>query len=131
MSSLGYTLVARIETSPELYASGQVIEAVTQCSRRLGITLAFFQMMADEHRSCYRLVVEGRLQLKGRSFPVEIPLEVRLAGGMIEAHGEVEWRLRDLGIEPPSVAGVVKVANGFRMTFDIRARPGGAVIPRP
>ena len=29
MSSLGYTLVARIETSPELYASGQIIEAVS------------------------------------------------------------------------------------------------------
>ena len=48
---------------------------------------------------------------------------------MIEAHGEVEWTLRDLGIEPPSVAGVVKVANGFRMTFDIRARPEGARDP--
>lgn len=79
----------------------------------------------------YRLVVEGRLQLKGRSFPVEIPLEVRQAGGAIEAHGEVEWTLRDLGIEPPSVAGVVKVANGFRMTFEIRARPGVVVIPQP
>ena len=31
----------------------------------------------------YRLVVKGRLQLKGRSFPVEIPLEVRQAGGVI------------------------------------------------
>lgn len=71
----------------------------------------------------YRLVVQGRLQLKGRSFPVEIPLEVRQTGGAIEAHGAVEWKLRDLGIEPPSVAGVVNVANGFRMTFDIRARP--------
>jgi hypothetical protein len=50
---------------------------------------------------------------------------------VIEAHGEVEWTLRDLGIEPPSVAGVVKVANGFRMTFDIRARPGDVVIAKP
>ncbi len=29
MSGLGYTLVARIETSPELYASGRIIEAVS------------------------------------------------------------------------------------------------------
>jgi polyisoprenoid-binding protein YceI len=75
----------------------------------------------------YRLRVRGTLELKGRSFPVEIPLEVRRTGGEIQARGEVEWRLRDLGIEPPSVASVVNVANGFRMTFDITARP---VIPR-
>jgi polyisoprenoid-binding protein YceI len=71
----------------------------------------------------YRLRVRGTLELKGRSFPVEIPLEVRQTGGGIQARGEVEWRLRELGIEPPSVAGVVNVANGFRMTFDITARP--------
>ena len=29
MSGLGYTLVARLETSPELNASGQIIEAVS------------------------------------------------------------------------------------------------------
>jgi polyisoprenoid-binding protein YceI len=71
----------------------------------------------------YRLVVNGTLQLKGRSFPVEIPLDVRRSGSEIQARGEVRWRLRDLGIEPPSVGGVVKVANGFRMTFEIVARP--------
>ena len=71
----------------------------------------------------YRLRVRGALELKGRSFPVEIPLEVRHTGGVIQARGEVDWRLRDLGIEPPSVAGVVNVANKFRMTFDITVRP--------
>ena len=71
----------------------------------------------------YRLRVRGTLELKSRSFPVEIPLEVRQTGGEIHASGEVEWRLRDLGIEPPSVAGVVNVTNEFRMTFEITARP--------
>ena len=71
----------------------------------------------------YRLRVRGTLELKGRSFPVEIPLEVRQAGADIQARGEVEWRLRDLGIEPPSVASVVNVADKFRMTFEITARP--------
>jgi polyisoprenoid-binding protein YceI len=80
---------------------------------------------------CYRLVVQGSLQLKGRSCPVEIRLEVRRAGGAIEAHGEIALKLRDLGIEPPSVAGVVNVANGFRVSFDIRARREGAATPRP
>jgi polyisoprenoid-binding protein YceI len=79
----------------------------------------------------YRLRVRGTLELKGRSFPVEIPLEVRQAGGEIQAGGEAEWRLRDLGIEPPSVAGVVNVANGFRMTFDLLARREGPSTPLP
>jgi polyisoprenoid-binding protein YceI len=72
----------------------------------------------------YRLVVRGVLQLKGRSCPVEIPLDVRWSGSALQARGEVEWRLRDLGVEPPSVAGVVNVANGFRITFELTARPG-------
>jgi polyisoprenoid-binding protein YceI len=71
----------------------------------------------------YRLRVRGTLELKGRSFPVDVPLEVRQTGAQIQARGEVEWRLRDLGIEPPSVASVVNVANKFRMTFEITARP--------
>jgi polyisoprenoid-binding protein YceI len=71
----------------------------------------------------YRLVVRGALQVKGRSCPVEIPLEVQRTGSEILARGEVEWRLRDLGVEPPSVAGVVNVANGFRITFELTARP--------
>jgi polyisoprenoid-binding protein YceI len=71
----------------------------------------------------YRLRVRGTLELKGRSFPVELPLEVRQADAELQAGGEVDWRLRDLGIEPPSVAGVVRVANEFRLTFEITARP--------
>jgi polyisoprenoid-binding protein YceI len=73
----------------------------------------------------YRLRVRGSLEFKGRSFPVEIPLDVRWTGSEIQARGEVEWRLRDLGVEPPSVGGVVNVANGFRIAFDLAARPGG------
>lgn len=70
----------------------------------------------------YQILVKGDLQLKGRSFPVEIPLDVRRTDSGIVARGEVEWRLRDLAIEPPSVAGVVNVADRFRMRFDITAR---------
>ncbi len=73
--------------------------------------------------SAFKLVVAGTLTLKGRSVPVELPLEARRVDGGIEAKGEVELELRDLGIEPPSVAGVVKVANHFKLAFEIHARP--------
>lgn len=72
-----------------------------------------------------RIIVAGALTLRGRSFPVEIPLEVVRDALAIEARGEVDLELRDLGLKPPSVAGVVKVANRFRLAFEIRARAGG------
>jgi polyisoprenoid-binding protein YceI len=72
--------------------------------------------------SAIRIVVAGNLTLRGRSFPVEVPLEVAREASGIAARGELALNLRDLGIEPPSVAGVVKVANGFRLELEIRAR---------
>jgi len=73
----------------------------------------------------HRLLVRGVLEVKGRPVPVAIALDARLAGDVLEARGDVELRLRDLGIEPPSVAGVVKVADRFRLAFTIVARPAG------
>jgi polyisoprenoid-binding protein YceI len=73
--------------------------------------------------AAFKLVVAGTLTLKGRSVPVEIPLDARRVDGGIEAKGELSLSLRDLGIEPPSVAGVVKVANRFRLEFEIHAGP--------
>jgi len=69
-----------------------------------------------------RIVVAGTLRLRGRSFPVEIPLEVVRETIGIAARGELALNQRDVGIEPPSVAGVVKVANRLRLAFDIRAK---------
>jgi len=73
--------------------------------------------------SRFKLTVTGTLTLKGRSFPVELPLEVRRVDKELEAKGEFELNLRDIGIEPPSVAGVVKVKDRFRLSFEIYARP--------
>ncbi len=71
--------------------------------------------------SSVRIVVAGTLTLRGRSFPVEVPLEVAREGPGLTARGGLVLNLRDLGIEPPSVAGVVNVANRFRLEFAIRA----------
>lgn len=69
----------------------------------------------------FRLLVRGTLTLHGRSFPVEVPLEVERGSAGLAARGELSLELREVGIAPPSVAGVVKVANRFRLEFDIRA----------
>jgi polyisoprenoid-binding protein YceI len=73
--------------------------------------------------SRFKLAVTGTLTLKGRSFPVEVPLEVTRVDRELEAKGELELNLHDFGIEPPSVAGVVKVKDRFRLGFEIYARP--------
>jgi polyisoprenoid-binding protein YceI len=78
----------------------------------------------------FRLVVSGSLTLRGRPVPVEVPVEVtRVADGGLEARGETSLELKDLGIAPPSVGGVVKVANRFRVEFDVRATLAGASTP--
>jgi malate dehydrogenase (oxaloacetate-decarboxylating) len=47
MSGLGYTLVARIETSPELYASGRIIEAMSDA----GCVIMGMDVVGAEHAS--------------------------------------------------------------------------------
>lgn len=69
------------------------------------------------------LRVHGRLELKGKSFEVDLPIEVQRDGAGLTATGEAWLELRALGIEPPSVGGVVKVANRFRLSYQIVARP--------
>lgn len=71
--------------------------------------------------SRYRLVVTGTLELRGRSLALEVPLDVSREGDTLEARGEVGLKLRELGIEPPSVAGLVKVADRFRLELELVA----------
>lgn len=67
------------------------------------------------------LRVRGWLTLRGRRHDVEVPVRVTIDGSSLTARGSVELRLRDLGIEPPSVARVVNVANRFGISIDVRA----------
>ena len=77
---------------------------------------------ADPAAGLWRLHVLGGLELKGDRHTVEVPLEVRREAEALVATGEVKLRLRRIGVEPPSVAGVVKVANDFRIAFEVHAR---------
>lgn len=74
----------------------------------------------------YRLRVRGSLELKGRRTEIEVPLELRREAGGLQATGRLELKLRDVGIAPPSVGGVVKVANRFRVVFEIHGQRAGA-----
>jgi polyisoprenoid-binding protein YceI len=73
-----------------------------------------------------KIVVAGTLTLRGRALALEVPLEVLREAGQIVARGGLALSLRGLGIEPPSVAGVVNVADRFGLEFEIRT-----TAPRP
>jgi polyisoprenoid-binding protein YceI len=77
---------------------------------------------ADPDAGVWHLRVRGGLELKGARHTVEIPMDVRRDGPTLVATGDVELRLRHLGVEPPSVAGVVNVSDKFRLAFEIHAR---------
>ena len=75
----------------------------------------------------FRIVVTGSLTLHGRAVPVDIPLDVtRASDGSMDARGETALKHKDLGIEPPAVAGVVKVADRFRLQLEVHATAAAA-----
>ena len=90
-----------------------------------GIRFWSFEIHVEEAHpdsGVWRLRVRGGLELKGARHTVEIPMEVRRDGPALVATGEVELRLRHLGVEPPSVGGVVNVSDKFRLAFEVHAR---------
>jgi polyisoprenoid-binding protein YceI len=73
-------------------------------------------------RGAYELIVRGALEVLGRRHDIVVPVTARVEGDALTAIGTVDLRLRDLGIAPPSVAGVVKVDNRFTVTFTVKGR---------
>lgn len=70
------------------------------------------------------LRIEGDLELHGVTRRVTVPVRVRRsADGTLSAEGTTVVRQTDFGIEPVSVAGVVKVKNELGLTFRLLARP--------
>ncbi|MCL4820193.1 MAG: YceI family protein [Vicinamibacteria bacterium] len=69
----------------------------------------------------WTLRIQGTLSVRGRAQPIEVPLRVRLDGDRLTATGRLELSLKSLGVEPPSVAGVVNVADGLAVTFEVVA----------
>ncbi len=67
--------------------------------------------------------VRGDLTLHGVTRPLVFPLRVERAGEALVASGATALKQRDYGIEPVSVAGVVKVKDELRLEFRITARP--------
>jgi polyisoprenoid-binding protein YceI len=112
--------VLDVEHHPQIVFTSSSIIAATGPSTDTGVG-ARPGGTGETLAAVHRLHARGTLEIKGRPTEVEVPLEVRSSPGGLVATGEVELHLLDLGIAPPSVAGVVKVANRFRVSFEIHA----------
>ena len=72
----------------------------------------------------YQLTVRGALTLHGVTRPVALPLVVEVgADGLLKATGRMTVRQTDYGIDPVSVAGVVKVKDELAIEYTIVAVP--------
>lgn len=82
--------------------------------------------------AAFRVDLRGELELRATRGPVDVPLTVELAGDELRARGEVRLRQTAFGIQPISVAGLVKVKDELLVEFDVVARrpPEEPVRPR-
>jgi polyisoprenoid-binding protein YceI len=70
----------------------------------------------------YAAEVAGEMTIHGVTRPLRLPLRVEIAGDVLTASGETVLRHDDFGLQPVSVAGVVKVKNEIGVTYRIVAR---------
>lgn len=73
----------------------------------------------------YDLTVEGELTLHGATRPLKVMVHVEVKGETLTASGRGDVKHSVFGLNPISVAGVVKVKNEIGIDFSIvaRARP--------
>jgi polyisoprenoid-binding protein YceI len=69
----------------------------------------------------FELDVAGELTLHGATQPVSSRLVVEIQGKRLVARGQATLKQTDFGIEPVSVAGVVKVKNELDLDLEIVA----------
>jgi polyisoprenoid-binding protein YceI len=77
---------------------------------------------AAVQRTSDGLTVRGPLTIRGRALPLVVPLRIQPAGSDYKFTGTFDIKLRDYGITPESVGGVVKVADEVTVVLDIMAR---------
>lgn len=83
-----------------------------------------FEVTGVERTGGGDLDVEGRLTLRGRSRTVRFPVTVEPGRGGAATYfsGSFTVRQTDFGIEPESIAGVVKVADPVEVRFRVAVR---------
>ncbi len=69
------------------------------------------------------LELSGSLTILGNTRAVRVEADLEKVGVAYIVRGSFEIKLRDFGIEPVSIGGVVKVSNDVEISFEIFAEP--------
>jgi polyisoprenoid-binding protein YceI len=96
----------------EKMLSAENLDAAGHPELRLAVTKV-------ERRSASELRVTGRLTIKGKTRPVRFPVKVERSGSGAVFSGAFTVKHTDFGIEPESIAGVVKVADPVEIRFRV------------
>lgn len=70
-----------------------------------------------------QVLVRGTITMRGVSRAIDLPVRVERSEGGIHLSGSLTIRQRDFGIEPESIAGVVKVSDEVDLHFSLVAVP--------
>jgi polyisoprenoid-binding protein YceI len=63
----------------------------------------------------------GTLTVAGVEQPVDLVLDVREAGGVLQVHGSRDLLMTDFGIKPPTMfMGMLKTNNKVTVKFDLQ-----------
>ena len=76
----------------------------------------------DAGGGAYDLELTGELVLHGVTRPITLPVHVEVSGDTLTASGKAVLRHDQFGMQPVSVAGVVKVKNEIAVEYRIVAR---------
>jgi len=95
---------------------------VLDVARYAEITFRSTSVEGREAGGVWNLRVAGELSVRGVVRPLSLPLRVALTADAIEASGQVVLKQSDFGIQPVSVAGVVKVKDELGCDYKIVGR---------
>lgn len=101
----------------EKMLSAENLDAAGHPELRLEVTKVEPRSMSG---SAGELRVTGRLTIKGETRPVRFPVTVERSGSGAVFSGAFTVNQTDYGIEPESIAGVVKVADPVEIRFRVR-----------
>lgn len=77
------------------------------------------------------LPARGTITVRGVTRPLELPIRVERSGSRLHLAGSIALRQTDFGIEPESIARVVRVSDHVDLHFGLVAGASGAPCPPP
>ena len=95
---------------------------VLDVGRFPAVTFKSQRVAGHEAGGAWDLDLTGEMTIHGLARPLTLPVHVEVTGDTLTATGKAVLRHDQFGMQPVSVAGVVKVKNEIGVTYRIVAR---------